>query len=159
LIKNGRVIDPANGIDKQCDIFIVDGDIAEVGKIERTAETIIDATNKLVTPGLVDIHVHFRQPGQEYKEDIYTGSRAAAAGGFTTVIAEPNTHPPIDTASSLKSVLEIAEKQSIVHFFSKACISKKMEGKDLAPVKELRNAGAKAISDDGHFVLDAKSSR
>ncbi len=105
-----------------------------------------------MVPGLVDVHVHFRQPGQEYKEDIYTGSRAAAAGGFTTVIAEPNTHPPIDTPSRLKRLLEIANNQSIVNFYSKVAITRGMKGESLVDVKKLKEAGAKAISDDGHPV-------
>ena len=163
LIKNGRVIDPANGIDKVCDVLIVDEKIAEVKeKIEDSGprsqdhRTVIDASGKLVVPGLIDIHVHFRQPGEEYKEDIYTGSRAAVAGGFTTVIAEPNTQPPIDNPRRLKKVLKIADKHSIVHFFSKACVSKKMYGKRLVPVQKLKEAGARAISDDGHPVASKK---
>lgn len=159
LIKNGRVIDPANNVDKVCDVLIVDGKISEIGKIKKSVQAVVDATDKLVTPGLVDIHVHFRQPGQEYKEDIYSGSRAAAAGGFTTVIAESNTYPPIDTASRLKNILAIANTESIVHFFSKACISKKMQGKKLVVVEELKNAGARAISDDGHPVPSKKLMR
>lgn len=152
LIKNGRVIDPANGIDRKCDVLVVDGKVAEVGRVELPAQHVIDATNRLVTPGLIDVHVHFRQPGQEYKEDIHSGSCAAAAGGFATVIAEPNTEPPIDTPARLKRVLEIADKQSVVNFFSKACISKRMLGKESVAVEKLKAGGARAISDDGHPV-------
>ena len=93
LIKNGRVIDPANGIDKRCDVLIVDGKIAEVGKIEKSAQAVIDAAGKLVTPGLIDIHVHFREPGDEEEETIASGSAAAVAAGFTSVVCMPNTNP------------------------------------------------------------------
>ena len=86
LIKNGRVIDPANGVDKTSDVLIVDGKIAEVGRVDKPVQTVIDATGKLVTPGLIDIHVHFREPGDEEEETIASGSAAAVAAGFTSVV-------------------------------------------------------------------------
>lgn len=119
----------------------------------------IDLAGKIVAPGLVDVHVHFRQPGQEQKEDIHSGSRAAAAGGFTTVIAEPNTLPPSDTPARVRDVLRLAGRQSIVRFHTKACISKGTQGRRLADIQGLRDAGAAALSDDGHPVPGAKLMR
>ena len=109
-------------------------------------------SGKILVPGLVDVHVHFREPGQEYKEDLHTGSLAAAAGGFTTVIAEPNTIPPIDTPTRLRNLLEMASKKSIVNFYSKAAITKGMMGRTLTDVPKLKEAGARAISDDGNPI-------
>ena len=119
LLKNGTVLDSSGSRKSKVDVLIDDSKIRMIGaNITDNDASIIDVSDKIVVPGLVDVHVHFRQPGQEYKEDIYTGSRAAAAGGFTTVIAEPNTHPPIDTPLRLKRLLEIASNQSIVNFYS-----------------------------------------
>lgn len=157
LIKNGIVLDTLTQSKKALDVLINDSKIKEISSniIDKDA-LIIDVKDKLVVPGLVDAHVHFRQPGQEYKEDIYSGSRAGAAGGFVTVIAEPNTYPPIDTPQRLREVLEIAKKQSIVNFYSKACISVGMNGSRLVNVKKLKESDALAISDDGHPVPGCK---
>jgi len=153
LIKNGLLINTLTRTTDVLDILINDSQIRRIEPdvIDEDA-IIIDAKDKWVVPGLVDVHVHFREPGQEYKENIYTGSRAAAAGGFTTVIAEPNTYPPIDTPNRLTEVLEIASKNSVVNFFSKSCITLGMKGERLVDVEKLKQAGAKAISDDGHPV-------
>ncbi len=135
------------------DVLVSGGKIEQIGReIVAPEASLIDAQGKVIVPGLVDVHVHFREPGQEYKEDLRTGSLAAAAGGFTTVIAEPNTTPPIDTPSRLRRLLNIAEKKSVVHFYSKAAITKGLMGKSLADIFNLRRAGAKAISDDGNPV-------
>jgi dihydroorotase len=153
LIKNGLVLNPNNNSKSILDILINDSKIKKIEpNIQGENIPRIDAVGKLVVPGLVDVHVHFRQPGQEYKEDIHSGSMAAAAGGFATVITEPNTNPPICTPIRLKKILDIASKQSIVNFYSKACISARMQGERLADIKKLKQAGAKAISDDGHLV-------
>lgn len=153
LIKNGAVLDAcADG--KILDILINGAEIERMAaRIEDTdAATVIDADGRLVVPGLIDAHVHFREPGQGHKETIYTGSCAAAAGGFTTVIAEPNTFPPIDTPLRLKNVLNIAKRMSVVNYLSKACITSGQRGKRIADTKALKGAGAVAISDDGHPV-------
>ncbi|HQG49066.1 MAG TPA: amidohydrolase family protein, partial [Sedimentisphaerales bacterium] len=101
LIKNGRVIDPANRLDAQCDVLILDGKVAEVGRlngdVERTVSRVINAAGKLVVPGLIDIHVHFREPGDEEEETIASGSTAAVAAGFTSVVCMPNTNPAIES--------------------------------------------------------------
>ena len=155
LIKKGIIFNPSSKRIEVLDIFINGSKIKDIASNITNSESdvlTIDAENKWVVPGLVDVHVHFRQPGQEYKEGIYSGSRAAAAGGFTTVVVEPNSVPPIDTSSRLAEILEIASSQSIVNFYSKACISLGMEGEKLVDVESLKEAGAKALSDDGHPV-------
>ncbi len=135
------------------DILISEGKIEEIGpEIVAPGASVVNAQGKILVPGLVDVHVHFREPGQEYKEDLRTGSLAAAAGGFTTIIAEPNTTPPIDTPARLRRLLNGAEKKSIIHFYSKAAITKGLMGKRLADIVNLKKAGAKAISDDGNPV-------
>lgn len=135
------------------DVLIHDGEIREISEdISAPEASLIDAEGKILVPGLVDVHVHFREPGQEYKEDLHSGSLAAAAGGFTTVIAEPNTVPPIDSPKRLRDLLNSANKKSIIHFYSKAAISKGLMGGRLADIATLKEAGAKAISDDGNPV-------
>jgi dihydroorotase len=110
LIKNGRVIDPANRLDKQCDVLIVDGKISEVGKIAGDVKEVIDAGGKLVVPGLIDIHVHFREPGDEEEETIASGSAAAVAAGFTSVVCMPNTTPAIENETDVEYIHPRAEK-------------------------------------------------
>ncbi|MGA2240236.1 MAG: dihydroorotase, partial [Candidatus Bathyarchaeia archaeon] len=129
------------------------GKISEISEnISAPEASVIDADSKILVPGLVDVHVHFREPGQEYKEDLRTGSLAAAAGGFTAVIAEPNTLPPIDTPNRLRNLLDTARKKSIINFYSKAAISKGTVGISLADIAKLKEVGARAISDDGNPV-------
>ena len=153
LIKKAGLLKAApEGLDV-FDILVSEGKIEKIGpEIVAPEASVINGQGKILVPGLVDVHVHFREPGQEYKEDLRTGSRAAAAGGFTTVIAEPNTTPPIDTPARLRRLLNEAEKKSIIHFYSKAAITKGLMGRSLADIVNLRKAGAKAISDDGNPV-------
>jgi len=153
LIKRGAVFNYSAKNLQILDILINGSKIKDIGSnIPDEDALVIDAKDKLVIPGLIDAHVHFRQPGQEYKEDIHTGSLASAAGGFTTVIAEPNTIPATDTPIRLKRLLEIANNASVVNFYSKSCITRRMEGMRLVDVRAMKEAGAKAISDDGHPV-------
>ncbi len=155
LIKNGKLIDPGNNRENFLDILIENSKIKDISKditIKTTDHLVIDASNKIISPGLIDVHVHFREPGFQDKETITTGSRAAAMGGFTTVIMEPNTYPPIDTPTRVKNVLDIANKNKIINVLTKACISERIEGKKLVKVKDIKEAGAVAISDDGHPV-------
>lgn len=157
LLKNGYLLDSFTRSKNRADILISGSKIKRSGKnITDKDALVIDISDKIVAPGLIDVHVHFRQPGQEHKETIYTGSRAAAAGGFTTVIAEPNTLPPIDTTSGIKKILKIASNQSIVNFYSKASITRRIEGERLVYSERLKAAGAVAISDDGEPVPDEK---
>lgn len=153
LIKNGRIIDPANSVDTIADILIADGKIIDIQpEIKDKDAEIIDATDKIVCPGLIDIHVHLREPGFEYKEDIATGTRAAAAGGFTTICCMPNTDPVIDNASVANFVKERAAKSGVVNVLPIGSITKKQEGKELSEIANLVAAGCVAISDDGHPV-------
>lgn len=152
LIKNGRVLDPANGIDKQCDVLIVDEKIAEVGKIEKDAQKVIDASGKLVVPGLIDIHVHFREPGDEEEETIASGSAAAVAGGFTSVVCMPNTNPPIENETDVEYVHRKARQARKTHVYTMGAITKKREGVELAEMGFMAEAGAVGFTDDGNGV-------
>ncbi|MFC1889545.1 dihydroorotase [Thermodesulfobacteriota bacterium] len=153
LIRNGTVLSPPLINGEVLDILIQGSRIREIGSAIRAEGALeVDAKGLLVVPGLVDVHVHFRQPGFEYKEDILTGSQAAAAGGFTTVVAEPNTIPPVDTPARLRQILKIAERSSVVNYFSKASITRGMKGDKLVDVEGMKAAGAVAISEDGNPV-------
>ncbi len=153
LLKNGTVIDPKSKKNDVLDVLIDGRKIKKIGKnIKDKDSEIVDANGKIITPGLVDVHVHFREPGFEYKETIESGARAAAAGGFTTILMEPNTVPPADSPERVARVLGIAKKTGIVNVYTKACLSKGLKGVRLTDVKALKNAGAVAISDDGNPV-------
>lgn len=153
LLKNGTLVDPQTNKNDVQDVLIEGNRIKEIGKnISDEDAKVINLKGMVLTPGLVDVHVHFREPGQEYKETIESGSKAAAAGGFTTVIMEPNTSPPIDGPSKIAEVLKIAKKSGIINVYTKACITKGSLGKTLVDVKAVKDAGAVAISDDGHPV-------
>ena len=157
LIKGGRVIDPANKINDVADVLIVDGKISAVAKnIETSAEKIIDATNKIVTPGLIDMHVHFREPGQEAKEDFVSGSKAAAAGGYTTVATMPNTSPVVDNAALVRSMIARADEVGIINVKIIGALTKNQKGEELAELRDMIAAGAIAFSDDGHFDSNAR---
>jgi len=154
LIKNGRVIDPANGIDKECDILVADGKIAEVGKVKKPIGTVIDATGKLVTPGLIDIHVHFREPGDEEEETIASGSAAAVAAGFTSVVCMPNTRPPIENETDVEYIHRKGRQTRKTHVYTMGAITKQREGVELAEMGFMAEAGAVGFTDDGNGVQD-----
>jgi dihydroorotase len=157
LIKKAGLIKKGSEDFEVLDVLICGEEIKEIGQdILSPGASIIDANSKILVPGLVDAHVHFREPGQEYKEDLRTGSLAAAAGGFTTVIAEPNTTPPIDTPVRLRRLLDHARKKSVINFYSKAAITKGMKGNSLTNIFKLKEAGARAISDDGNPIAGRK---
>src|SRR5688500_8902838 len=156
LILNGRVIDPASGLDATKDLLILEGKVAAVGgdvraKAPQKVETL-DATGCVVCPGLIDSHVHFREPGQSAKETIGTGTLAAARGGFTSVLCMPNTTPSIDNAAAVVLVREKAERSALINVFISGAITKGIAGEELAPIGSLKNAGVVAITDDGHCV-------
>ena len=158
VITNGRVIDPASGIDSSGDIVITDGHISALGSGAADgveADRTIVASGLVVAPGFIDLHVHLREPGQEHKETIATGARAAAAGGFTTICAMPNTQPAIDNAALVEASLKEAAASSVVRVLATGCITKDRAGVELAPMAELVAAGAVALTDDGDFVADA----
>lgn len=157
IIKGGRVIDPANNIDAVLDVLIEDDVIANVGKnLKVTGAKIIDASGKIVTPGLIDMHVHLREPGQEAKEDFVSGTRAAAAGGFTRIATMPNTKPVVDTAAAVRNLQKRAADDGIVHVEIIGALTKEQQGNELAEVGDMTFAGAVAFSDDGHYVEKAK---
>ena len=158
LIKNGRVIDPENGIDKVTDIFIDKGVIAEIGDGQELAGIemeVIDATGKIVTPGLVDMHCHLRDPGQEYKEDIETGTRAAVMGGITSVACMPNTKPVVDNEAVVSYIINKAKEVGYCNVYPIGAVSKGLKGEELAEIGEMKFAGAVAISDDGRPVVES----
>ena len=160
LVKNGRVICPASGIDAVSDVLIEDGRIAGVGPdLHAGNAQVIDATGLVVAPGFIDIHVHLRQPGFEHAETIATGSRAAAAGGFTTVCCMPNTKPVNDSAMVTTFIVEKARNEAIVDVFPIGAITKGSEGEDLASIGGMVAAGAVAISDDGRPVMNSRVMR
>lgn len=157
LIKDGRVVDPETGLDETLDLIIEDGRIKEIGKFSESEsyEKIISAKGKIVAPGLVDIHVHFRDPGFTYKEDIETGARSAAAGGYTTVVCMANTKPVIDNVEVLKE-LEKREETLPIHVYNTAAVTMGLKGKELTDMPELLKAGAIGFTDDGIPIKDEK---
>ena len=161
LIKSGRVIDPSSDIDEITDLLIVDGKIAKVGllDLENPPSEVYNAEGMIVTPGFIDIHCHLREPGEEYKETIETGTKSAAAGGFTTVCAMPNTNPPIDTRSIVDFVKNKALKEGVVRVLPIGCVTKKSHGRELSEMSELADAGVIGFSDDGKPVSDANIMR
>ncbi len=161
LIKGGRLIDPSQGIDATMDILIADGVVLELGQGLTAPEGTqsIDASGLLVTPGLIDMHVHLRDPGLEYKEDIATGSRAAAAGGFTSVACMPNTSPVIDSKAVASYIVNKAKSEAVVNVFPVGCITKGGKGESLAEMGELKEAGCVGVSDDGKPVCNSELMR
>ncbi len=160
LIKNGRVVDPSSGTDETLDVLIKDGRVEAVDKkLEAKGAEILDATGLIVAPGFIDMHVHLREPGYERKETIATGLAAALAGGFTGVCCMPNTDPVNDSASVTRFILDRAKAASPVHVYPIGAITKESKGEELAPYAELREAGARALSDDGKPVVRASVMR
>lgn len=156
LIKNGHVIDPASKLEGVFDILVESGKISKVGKeIKTKADKTIDAKGKIVVPGLIDMHVHLREPGREDKETILSGAKAAAKGGFTSIACMPNTTPACDNQAIVKFIKEEARKAALVNVFPIGCITKGREGKELAEIAELKESGCVALSDDGDGVQSA----
>jgi dihydroorotase len=153
-IRDGRVIDPANKRDEISDLLIVDGKIAPLSQLSKLSSRPdeIDASNLIVAPGLIDMHVHLREPGFGHKETIESGARAAAAGGFTTIVCMPNTSPVADTPSTIAWIKERAAAAACVNVLPTGAISKNISGKELAPIGSLAQAGVVAITDDGHCI-------
>ena len=160
LIKNGHIVDPGSGKDGVLDILVEDGKIREVNrnlKVENAR--VIDCTGKYVFPGFIDMHTHLREPGEEYKEDISTGSNAALHGGFTTVLAMPNTKPPIDSRGLVEFVIRRSKEEKKSEVFPVGAITKGREGRELAEIGDMREGGAIAFSDDGDWVKNSSIMR
>ena len=163
LIKNGRLIDPATQMDDQRDILIENGRIKKIGKNLKPTRPesthTIDAKGLIITPGLVDMHTHLREPGYEYKETIKTGSMAAASGGFTSIACMANTDPVNDNASVTKYIIHKARQEAVVNIFPVGAITKGLQGVSLAEIGELKESGVIALSDDGKTVKNAELMR
>lgn len=160
LIRNGRVMDPATGFDQVADILIKSGLIVRIGpNLHATGAVAFDAAGLVVAPGFIDLHTHLREPGYEHSETIETGTRAAAAGGFATVCAMPNTNPVNDDAAVTRYILEQAERFAVTHVLPVGAITENSEGELLAAIGSMRAAGAVAISDDGRPVMNSRVMR
>ncbi len=154
IIRNGRVIDPTNKRDEIVDLAIINGRIADLSAIRNPQSEVeeIDAKGLVVAPGLIDMHVHLREPGFSHKETIESGARAAAAGGFTTIVCMPNTSPAADNPSTIAWIKDRAAETGCVNVLPSGAISKDLAGEELAPIGSLKEAGVVAITDDGHCV-------
>jgi dihydroorotase len=160
LLKGGRVIDPAQGLDATLDVLIADDTVAEVGpRVSSRGAQVLEVKGLVVCPGFIDIHTHLREPGQEHKETIATGGRAAAAGGFSAVCAMPNTEPVNDNEGITRLIVERARNEAPVRVFPIGAITRGSRGEELAEFGDLREAGCVAVSDDGQPVADARVMR
>src|SRR5215210_1310684 len=150
LLRGGRVVDPSSAIDREADVRVHDGVIAAIGLLEpEPADRVVDVSGLVVAPGLSDVHVHLREPGQEWKETIGSGTAAAAAGGFTTVFCMPNTDPALDSVASLEELKRRTDRDALVAVHPIAAISEGRRGKRAADFDALAAAGAVGFSDDG----------
>lgn len=157
LIKNGHVINPATGTDEVLDVLVKDGKVEKMEKdLKEKADRKVDARGCYVMPGFIDLHVHLRDPGFEQKETIETGCKAAAHGGYTTILAMPNTRPVVDNADVVNYVHNKAENAGVVHVLQVGAITKGQQGKELSDIEEMVEAGIPAISEDGKSVMDAQ---
>ena len=162
LIRNGRIIDPANSIDRHGDVLIVGSKIAEIGESISVPDhncALFDASDMIVSPGFIDLHCHLRQPGFEEKETIATGTMSAAKGGFTTVCCMPNTEPPIATSGIIEQVCALAQNEGAVRVLPIAAVTEGRAGKSLVQMPELKSAGAMACSDDGSPIWNEEIMR
>lgn len=160
IVKGGRVIDPKNDIDDILDIVVENHKIVRLGKdIKADGMKVIDATGKLVVPGLIDIHVHFREPGFEYKEDLNSGLRSAVSGGFTGVCPMPNTKPVIQTQADVEFVMQKTKSLNLANIYPLAAVTRDQKGKELTEFGELKKGGVVGLSDDGHPIEDSNMMR
>jgi dihydroorotase len=157
LLRGGRVIDPSQGLDDRADLLVVDGRVAEVGRDLTVPEdgTVVDVSGRVVAPGFVDLHVHLREPGDEHKETIASGARAAVAGGFTSICAMPNTRPPVDDPAAVGFVRAEGERAGFARVYPVGAVSVGQRGEEMTEIGELVDAGAIAVSDDGRPIWDS----
>src|SRR5947207_3133579 len=159
LIQNGTILDPSQKLQRKGDLLVRNGRVAAIGANLGKADGVIDANGCFVTPGLIDVHVHFREPGDEEEETIASGAAAAVAGGFTTVCCMPNTKPPLDNEAAIEFVLRESERVGLANVYPVGAITKGREGKELAEIGSMHRRGAVAFSDDGVGVADASVMR
>jgi len=160
LIKGGRIIDPSQQIDKIADLLVEDGLVRSIGEVAGgNGVEMFDATGLIVAPGFIDLHVHLREPGEEFKETIASGAAAAAAGGFTSICAMPNTRPVNDNASVTRFMIDKAREAGLARVYPVGAITRESKGEELAEIAEMKEAGAVAISDDGRPVMDSQVMR
>jgi dihydroorotase len=159
-IKNGRILDPSQGTDQRGDLIIEGRKIKDITRSSRTRKgRAIDASGKWVVPGFIDLHVHLREPGQEAKETIASGTSAAAAGGFTSIVCMPNTNPPIDSEAGIEFIQSRVRTAGVVNVLPTGCITRGQQGEELTEIGDLVQAGAVAITEDGHSVMDSEVMR
>lgn len=160
LIKGGRLVDPSQNLDESADLLVEDGLVSGIGeRLTPPGAELVDADGLIVAPGFIDLHVHLREPGDEYKETIASGTAAAVAGGFTAVCSMPNTQPVNDNASVTKFIIEKAREAGLARIFPIGAITRGSEGQELAEMAEMKNAGAVAVSDDGRPVMNGQVMR
>jgi len=155
LIQNGTILDPSQKLERKADLLVRDGKVAAIGANLGKADRVIDASGCYVTPGLIDVHVHFREPGDEEEETIASGSQSAVAGGFTTVCCMPNTKPPLDNEAQVEFVCRESQRVGLANVYPVGAITKGRDGKELAEIGSMHRRGAVAFSDDGVGVNDA----
>jgi len=163
LLTGGRVLDPGNRFDEVADLLLMEGKVAAIGK-EAASKAPGDCERfgvdgMIVTPGLIDLHVHLREPGQAAKETVATGTASAARGGFTSIVCMPNTSPAIDNAGTVALIKQLAAAQGLVNVFVAGAITKGIMGEEMAPIGSLKRAGVVAITDDGHCVQNNEMMR
>ena len=157
ILKNGHVVDVNRGIDEVMDLGVANGKMVDPAKVKNPV--VIDCSNKVVAPGFIDVHVHLRQPGNTAAETVKTGTRAAAAGGFTAIVPMPNTNPAADNAGAIEYLRQVAAKDSVVKVYPCGCMTKGYKGEEMAPIGGLKSAGVFALSDDGKCVQDSELMR
>ena len=160
LVKGGRIIDPSQRMDRTGDVLIEDGRVSSIGEaLSGDGAEVFDASGLIVSPGFIDLHVHLREPGEEYKETIASGAAAAAVGGFTSICSMPNTNPVNDSASVTRFIIDKAREAGLARVYPVGAITRESKGEELAEMGEMKEAGAVAVSDDGRPVMDSQVMR